>query len=141
MGILDWVVVSIGLLIGVIGTARLPRIWRDDWKRLPRKAPLTWPYGQALWRGFVRAGAVGGPAALVLVLTLLSERIDFGGAVEPILDVLVHILAPIVIIGGATIILFNWPKQFVPPHLRSEPGAVTEWRGRPRSPTRDGPKT
>jgi hypothetical protein len=132
MSVLEWVVVAGLVLLGVSGTAILPRMWRDRWTRLPEEPPDTWPYGHVMWRGFVRAAPIGGPVALIFAATVVSETIVFAEPLEGGLDILVHILAPLVLLVLSTVILLNWPKWILPPHLRNEPGAIRGWTSSPR---------
>jgi hypothetical protein len=130
---LEWIVVAGCMLIGGAWLLIVPRIWQNRWRGLPEDAPHAWPYGQALWRGFVRVGAIGGAFAFVGAAGLVSERVQFGEPLESALDIAVHIIVPPALLIVWTVILFNWPKRIIPPHMRGEPGAIGEWMSSRRS--------
>ncbi len=133
MSVVHWVALGITVLIAVGGVRNLPRIWRHEAKHLDN-VPSWWPWGGALWRGYVRAMPTGVIGTIVLLavftaLALVGEQ-PSGPFVRPywvVVPSLVALgLAGAVMLG---VVLFNRPKAVVPPHLRDQPGALGEWTG------------
>ncbi len=141
MSPLDWIAFGIFVLIAVGAVRLLPRTWRHELKQFDRM-PSWWPWGKALWRGWLRMMPISTVAMVVGVVVyaglLLVPEAPSGPFVRPYWAV-VPALAALAIVFGMmlTVVLFNWPKRVVPPHLRSQPGAIEEWwrrrRGRPTS--------
>jgi hypothetical protein len=108
--------------LGVLLSARqLPRLWHhrsDFWDHKPTGIP----YSHAAWRGWVRAipaGCVGAGALVAAgwIVVLLPRSPGSKAALA-----LASTVLALAIAGMASIVLFNWPKRLVPPHLRNEPG-------------------
>jgi len=127
----DWAVIAVCVALVAGGVRNLPRIWRHEFAHLDRM-PASWPFGEALWRGYVRgmpAGTIafGLMVAAGLLLALVPEE-PAGPFVRPYWAVILTFA--VVALGVATIVgvvFFNRPKIFVPPHQRRQPGAVAEW--------------
>jgi hypothetical protein len=103
--------------------------------------PTSWPYGEVTWRGFVRAGPVGGIGGgtfLVVMSWCFMPLTSFGRfefvSNQPARDWLgwgltvgfVGVVAAAAL--GVLVLLFNRPKLLVPPAYRHLPGAIDEWR-------------
>lgn len=117
-------------MITVGGAWRLPLLWRDRAPGL-RTMPAVWPWGPALWRGYVR----GMPSALpVLMLAVISLPLLSAVPEQPEgpfarpLAVVVPFFVIFGLVMGAMLgtVLFNRPKFLVPPHLREQDGAAVE---------------
>ena len=121
---------SAGALLAV---RQLPRIWTHR-TTFYDVVPRWWPWGGALWRGWVRSLPLG--VVLGCALVALFAVGFFLGPPEPgpfgLVAPLWYATAVLLVVFGyvallCTIALFNWPKAAVPPHLRHEPGALQEW--------------
>lgn len=85
-----------------------------------------------MWRASMRAIVVAavwwlsiGP--VYIAIRLAGEEPPWPGEVVALYRILgIGLsLAPLVIVF--TVMLFSWPRSFIPPHLRHQPGAVSEW--------------
>ncbi|MFE0801363.1 hypothetical protein [Streptomyces sp. NPDC058812] len=89
------------------------------------------PFGQEVRRGEVRSAGVTATSlwaiASLVFLGLLDAEMT-GGQTAVVLIAVLIVLACMAC--EISIILFNVPARFVPPHMRSEPGAVVLWRVR-----------
>lgn len=117
---------AIGLFLAIRDRRRGAEQNRTD------RQPAGWPFGGALWRGWVRLGPVS--AAYCLYIAVAFGLPVFIGVSEPATR-LWKLYAVLAIVGFIvatslmlTIVLFNWPKKLVSPAMRAEPGAVREWR-------------
>jgi len=121
---------AVAAAVGIRGLMILPRVWRNEWYGPHPDRPFSgWPFGIALWRGFVRSGPLGAVFAIFAALVWFLGK----GSSDPALDTVADVLAVITFfilfpIGGA-VTLFNRPKWVVVPYLRHQPGAIAEWRG------------
>jgi hypothetical protein len=117
-----------GLALASVG---LVRLWRRE--VFSADMPSWWPYGGALWRGYVRAMPVGSISFLVLMaglLILIFVPTEGGccGFAVPNWFVFPFLISFFGTLGLAlSVILFNRPRFIVPPHLRSQVGAISEW--------------
>lgn len=118
-----------GLVVGaLLAAARLPAVWRNEIGLNPNRVPAAWPFGAAMWHGYVRGLPVlCALFPLGLPIALINR---FGG--ETLNEVVLPpfafgILAAMLLC--ATIVFFNRPRFLVPPHLRAQPGALDEWTG------------
>ncbi len=132
MSILDWIAFGFLLVITVAAFRNLPRVWRHEFRHFDR-APAYWPWGAALWRGFVRMMPVGvvGCAVLLIgtVVLLLIPEEPSGPFVRPYWAVVPSLIACALPLAGMLgVVLFNRPRAIVPPHLRAQPGALAEWQ-------------
>ncbi len=129
------VVVCGGLSAAVVlWCIRVPRWWRGDWKwdRDPDLPPRSWPYGAALWSGFVRLPPLSGVLMAVLLLTYVALRLGRAAWLLPIQIALG--VAFMLLLGAAfTVVLFNRPKCAVAPSLRTRPGAAADWMAAARA--------
>lgn len=136
-----FLLIATGWLIAVVPT-RIPRIWSGEVK-FSHASPRWWSWGQATWRGFVRAvpiGATMGWGGLVvaawclLLLSSIQGTAFIGnGLARAVLEVVFVAGASIAVLAFATslaILLFNQPKWVVPPSLRNESGALRTWLNR-----------
>jgi hypothetical protein len=134
-GLLQAIVLTLLMLVMIGASLRMPNIWSDEQMsdRLFKTMRSWWPWGEPLLRGWIRAlpaGLMGGwllVAATIVAAMVATEKLasspGFGGLA--ILVFLVFLSLGTV----ASIVLFNRPSFAVPPHLRSQTGAVSEWRG------------
>lgn len=134
MSAVDWVAFAVVLAIVAGGFRNLPRVWRHEFRHFDRTPPY-WPWGAALWRGFVRMMPMGvvGCAVLVIVavVLLLTPEEPSGPFVRPYWAVVPCLVAlGVVFAGMLSVVLVNRPRVIVPPHLRGQPGALAEWRER-----------
>jgi hypothetical protein len=105
------------------------RLWRN---RLPRlqATPSWWVWGEPLWRGWVRSMPVAAALTVVWVVPLpLGTVLSTGTLAFTIYAITVGGGLFLTIGLAVTIALWNFPHQLVPPHLRSEPGALDQWTG------------
>jgi len=109
----------------------LPRVWHHEWTHLDR-TPYSWRWGDAAWRGYVRAlpaSIMGfGVLSATVPLLMLFPEDPQGPFVRPYWFILLSqgmLIVPLLSMGTA--ILFNQPKFIVPPHLRAQPGMLAEW--------------
>ena len=131
MSPLDWVWFGL-LVLALIGALyNLPRLWRYEFKHHDR-VPAYWPWGEALWHGYVRMMPFSIPAVLVYLVCLLVGLRVPEEPTGPFARPLWYVVPALVSIGLVmlvmfTIIFFNWPKRLVAPHLRRQPGALAFW--------------
>ena len=120
------------ILLGgfILWMTRIRGLWRGDWTSPwdPEDPPRTWPYGAALWAGFVRLTPISG----VLIGTILILFVAFQWRYAWLLpiQILFSIVLLLVLAVAARIVLFNRPKWAVTPELCDAPGAFTRWRAR-----------
>jgi hypothetical protein len=131
----EWVPFGIFVLVIAGATLRLPRIWRHEAPYFDR-VPGWWIWGDALWRGWVRALPTGvglgwylilGYVLLISVIPQTPEKGRFGMIIPAWFGLPFLFLFGLGFGVMAAIALFNRPKVLVPPHPRDEPGAVAEW--------------
>lgn len=141
----QWLAVAIGILIGAMAVRLAPQYWRHEITVLDRSAPSWWPYGAALWRAWIRTSAISGAWLLSASIGYLLLLVGPDPGWPPFLAIAYRTLAvgvPLVLLAAAfTVMLFSWPRFLIPPYLRSQPGAVSQWistvRDRPRHAGRD----
>lgn len=118
---------TVGMLAFIALTPiALPRIWHNRSGFYVSERVAWWPFGRVLWRGVVRA------APVCVVSFCLALPLWAGLLIAPDSEIVVMILFPPIALQWffiVTIVLFNWPKRLVPPHLRALPGAIAEWGG------------
>lgn len=126
-------VVFFGLAFAIVPFAlrNLPRIWRHELRTFDRMNPY-WPWGETLWRGWVRMMPLG-VIAMTILLPLgtagfVVPEDPTGPFVRPLWWVL-PVLGALALfwVLAAGVVLLNRPKRLVAPHLRSQPGALEEW--------------
>jgi ABC-type amino acid transport system permease subunit len=137
--VIDYLGLLLAAILGLAALRELPRIWNSH-STQGDHIPRWWPWGDALWRAWVRSLPM-----LVLAFVVIVFIAAFGTAVMasvdkddslvervvflfPIAISLVVLVALFVLIG--MIVLFNQPKAAVPPRARHQPGALREWRSR-----------
>jgi hypothetical protein len=132
-GILQAVVLIFLLILMFGASARITKLWREEAvaQRIFKTMRSWWFWGDALLRGWIRAlpaGVAGGwllAASMTLAALLATETVPRAGFL--VLAVLVAgIFVCLAVV--ASIMLVNRPPFAVPPHLRGQPGALTEWR-------------
>ena len=117
------------LFLGGIYLAVAARVWRGESGLDGGRPPEWWFLGAATWRGVARAYVATVPFLLVM---LAGAGIAEWGGDEGV-GMAVSAAAFAAGIGvHLAIVLFNRPRALVPPHLRDEPGALAERRGRTR---------
>jgi hypothetical protein len=126
---LKLVFVFVGMIILAAGSTWLaPRIWSGRYR--PALAAFEAWLPSSIARGTIRALAFN-PVFLWLAAAFMLAAglrpIPAGGTNEPLPFLLALLAAAALGISGS-IVFFNRPKSLVPPHMRSEPGAVAEWR-------------
>lgn len=121
-----------------------PRYWRGE-AYLPsqERAPAFWPLNLVLWKGAVRSMPIS-PAYGLLISVIFGIPAAIGYH-EPVTTAwrVYGIVALSCFAVGTTlmisIVLFNRPKGLVPPNMRSQPGAIREWRETRAARKRTGP--
>ena len=133
-GFLQALVLTLLILLLVGASWRMARIWGDERmsERIFKRMRSWWLWGDPLLRGWIRAlpvGLIGGwllvtsmAAAALLATETVGSALGFG--------VLTILVAGVFLsLGMVVAIMFlNRPRFAVPPHLRDEPGALSEWR-------------
>ena len=112
-----------GLVIG-------RRVWNNEWRWQafhPDAVPAWWPYGDALWRGWLRLTVLGWLEVSLLGIGVVLIQAD-GGVVLTI-GTVVSVIVFLLLCLAVPIVLFNRPRFLVMPWLRAQPGALAEWRG------------
>jgi ABC-type Fe3+ transport system permease subunit len=121
------------LIAAVVATLRLPAIWRNQIKDQDRTQPW-WPYGDKAWRGFLRAMPLGIAAAwLICAVVLLGQVLPQRPPDSLVWAVPLTTALALVLFFMVTTWCWNWPKFLVPPHLRNDPGALSNLGARRES--------
>jgi hypothetical protein len=127
---------TICLAMFVAGLVIGRRVWRNEWRWQafhPDRVPDWWPYGDALWRGWLRLTVVGW-----IVVSLIGIGLPLIQAKEgPLMTIgtVLACLAFVFLLMAIPIVLWNRPRVLVIPWLRHQPGALAEWRGADVPPT------
>jgi hypothetical protein len=130
-----------GLFLPVV-LLGLPRWWAhssNTWDR-PRS---WWPWSDAAWTAYVRALGMAALGALCVGLgdLLLFLGLDFQNQVWLVtFGVLCLALVAVFLVGALLAFVFAWPRQLLPPWLRTRPSLVREAWNRVR-PSDVKPKT
>lgn len=115
--------------IAVLGFPRILVLWRgrrsEDWvQAMSMFLPV------AIARGLVRGLPVVHVLLSAMVVFLLANpRVALAWPDHH--DSFLLVFAALYLIGWAvlaSVVLFNKPSVVVPPHLRTQPGALSEWR-------------
>ena len=123
----------IGLVLAVLAIPRIVALWRgrrsDDWVRV-----ISVFLGMALARGVVRALPILYLIMVASVVFVIAKPVfesSLPTLTRPItvLFALSYVAVWLVVLS---VVAVNRPSLVVPPHLRSQPGAISEWFGRPR---------
>jgi hypothetical protein len=126
-----WLVVVLFAALAGLALRNIPGFWRGESRYWDKPQPW-WPWGETLWRGYVRFM----PTAVVNGVVLLLVYVVF--AVVRVNDlplpfkVFVFLWVAESFVTLFSIPLFNWPKAFVPPSLRHERGPILAWFHRAR---------
>lgn len=135
------------LLFAAYGAVGLKRLWRREstyWDAVPR----WWPYGPRLWRGVLRIAPIAVATGLLAPLWVLGAMFvvpkmpsptGIGTVVPGWYAAIILTLLGWFAVMAITVILLNWPKLIVPPHMRAdpgflgaEPGGGGDWTAEPR---------
>lgn len=124
-------VVSLSLVaMSLIAVAMLPLLLRNR-IQLYDKLNEWWPFGEELLRGYIRSIPVAVPASVAASMFLVATTAADAGIIPNEWTTAVKsVVTPVILlslIGIITVILLNRPKTIVPPHLRSQPGALAAW--------------
>jgi hypothetical protein len=117
----------------VFYASRVVKLWKSPEEVGYFEASLAFfPLGRSGKRGEVRAAALTCAtlvsADLIVAMMLFSDnvaRLSFMDTGAYALAVVVAIVGPLVI--EFSVVLFNRPRCVVPPHMRSDKGALVEW--------------
>lgn len=128
----DWIILTIWVAFLALSPYVARRHWRHQLAALDRPVPSWWPYGGALWRGWIRAAivatmyvVVGGPVYFVVNLWGYDPPWPTGFVTLYTVVVAGFTFVPLLLFFS--VMLFSWPRFLIPPHLRDQPGAVSEW--------------
>lgn len=112
------------LTVGAIVALRqLPRLWNHESAFWDQK-PNGFVWSDAVWAGWVRAALVSCCGGLAMIIAGWTLVLGSPSTVTKAI-VIVFFLGMFMALGLAMlIVLFNWPKLLVPPHLRGEPGVL-----------------
>jgi hypothetical protein len=122
---------------------QVPKLWTHHTKYWDGRAPGWWVWGEAAYRGWVRALVIMTVAGTAMVLTVAvglllgldaddSSVEDASTAVAVTIAVLIGVTV-VLFLTAVSVILFNRPRTVVPPHLRAESGAIHLWFRRKRA--------
>ncbi len=138
----EWIAVSVGFAIVLVGLSQMPKYWRGDLHGLYEQGSAGWwPFGESLRRGFVRTvhlGLAGTAAVVLLVVSSYLEEKAANELLSPAAAAAKRVAAGVFVLTlllDIGIVLLNRPKALVPPPYRDEPGVLTHWMRRRR--TRD----
>ena len=122
-------------LLAAAGTAGVRSLWTHS-TSLWDEPFEWWPWGEALWRGWVRSmpsalvATWSGVLALSAGLIAVAVRGDEARAksLEPIAVASLIFFAIFIVslLAAASAVLLGRPKALIPPHMRSEQGALQE---------------
>jgi hypothetical protein len=131
MSFLHVLVVCFLLFLAVLWLRALPAFWRNEHQSAwdPERPPKNWPYGMALWHGFVRLTPLSGFVILTVVVSFVG--ISVGTRAGDVVGLVFGVLMCALLAVAGSVVFFNEPKAVVAPHLRHQPGAFAEWRGAP----------
>jgi len=109
--------------------ATLPFYWQRRVRTLD-KVPSWWFWGEQLWYGWVRWAPTACIWLFLLSIFVFTIKVT-GYSSEENKSLILGLIGAAVLLSplllGVTILLFNWPKQLVFPHLRSQSGALEVW--------------
>jgi hypothetical protein len=127
---------AICLAIFVTGLVIGRRVWRNEWRWQafrPDRVPDWWPYGDALWRGWLRLTVVAWIEVSLFGVALPLLQAERGPLMT--IGTVAAVLAFVFLLMAIPIVLYNRPRFLVLPWLRHQPGALAEWRGAEVPPT------
>lgn len=127
----DWILLVVWVAGAALSLYNAPRYWRHEITVLDGPPPSWWPYGDPLWRGWIRTPVIALVWWITAGLGYVALRLgpDPGWpAPIPILYIVLAAGVPCVLLALVfSVMLFSWPRSLIPPHLRYQPGAVSEW--------------
>jgi len=126
---LEWAMVIFLLMLAVLGTLTAPRMWNGGQLMEQDEPSPAWPWGGALWRGYVRIRPLLPVELWVTLLTLLVARFTPRHTLTPwwvAAPTAVWMLLSFIVLPA--IVLFARPQFLIPPAVRGRPGALAEWR-------------
>jgi hypothetical protein len=135
------------LLLGIpllVGSAFLfwhyaTGLWRNASPMHPDRVAPWWPYGAISWRALLRVNTLASAMMLALAITAIVLSIE--GKTAQAVGGGLSLFTIALLVPCLSVVFFNRPRFLVPPHLRHQPGAFAEWRGKPVRPTPDGPRS
>ncbi len=128
MSLFDVILSAVLAALAVVNLRRAALLWQRRTTAFDR-VPRWWLGGELLWRGRVRARAVGNLLLLVVVGIVVLFKLSGGDyhraphAARISLSLLA-LACVALFLADVSIYLFNRPKLAVPPHLRGEPGLI-----------------
>jgi hypothetical protein len=113
------------LFLGVIYVVAARKVWRGESGLDGDVPPAWWFLGDEWWRGVARGYIASVPFLLVAlvggIVAEFTDDFDLGMSIA-----VLGLLAGVAL--NLCIVAFNRPRSLVPPHLRSEPGALAARR-------------
>jgi cytochrome c biogenesis protein CcdA len=127
----DWVMLGLCMVLGLVAARVGLRAWTGRHAFLQMyDPPPGWRRSAPMWRGYVRTLGVLAVAWWCLVLAVLigtfapdrqSAATWIAGALALLAALWIFVLLP-------AIVLFARPRHLIPPAVRGQPGALSEWR-------------
>ncbi|MDP2710606.1 MAG: hypothetical protein Q8O56_05260 [Solirubrobacteraceae bacterium] len=113
--------------------------WRNEGGLYTDEPWSSWHGNLASWRGHVRVMSLVLPSSMSLALIMLVPYALFGLGHHVLTDVLLFsLMLPVFVLWFVLypmVYFFNVPKGLVAPHLRHQPGRISEALGDPVQPT------
>lgn len=123
--------IALCVALGVLGATVLTRVWSGQHAFLAmEEPPRSWPWSGALWRGYVRALGILPVGWWLIVITVIVGRISprHSWPADVPAAVLAAACCVVMLLVVPSILLLAAPQRLIPPAVRGQPGAVTEWR-------------
>ncbi len=127
----DWVMLGICMALGLVAIRVGLRAWTGRHTFLHMyDPPPGWRRSAPMWRGYVRTLGVLPLAWWSLVLAVLIGRFapDRASAATWIAGGFGLLAALWIFIALPAIVLFARPRYLIPPAVRGQQGALSEWR-------------
>ncbi|MES5819517.1 hypothetical protein [Streptomyces sp. RG80] len=90
------------------------------------------PFGEETRRGEVRSVSLTAASLWGIGLLFLTAWTEEGSAITGVIFLISMAVIALSLILEACVVLFNWPKFVVPPHMRSDLGVIAANRARRR---------